>query len=150
MQRLWLHGRSPAVWCRLWVLLFSRPNFLVAPSCPPVAVFLAQERLAGRDHVQASSVEFDVVALSDSMGWEVVPVKRALRQLQWSPTLQTGEGLPGPGGSRVRRSALPTAPRPMSSARARPAAVTCLGAAVPRAELPEAVAPVGLCRALAA
>ncbi|XP_059579651.1 ATP-dependent DNA helicase Q4 isoform X2 [Alligator mississippiensis] len=78
--------------CRL--LCYGGPQQLrtVARSCPPVAVFLAQERLAGRDHVQASSVEFDVVALSDSMGWEVVPVKRALRQLQWSPTLQTGRG----------------------------------------------------------
>uniref|UniRef100_A0A674I039 DNA 3'-5' helicase n=1 Tax=Terrapene triunguis TaxID=2587831 RepID=A0A674I039_9SAUR len=57
---------------------------------PPIAVCLAQERLAGVDHTHASSVEFDVIALSDSMGWEVLPVKRALRQLQWSTQLQKG------------------------------------------------------------
>uniref|UniRef100_A0A8C0QQP1 DNA 3'-5' helicase n=1 Tax=Chelonoidis abingdonii TaxID=106734 RepID=A0A8C0QQP1_CHEAB len=70
--------------CR--VVCYGGPQQLraTAQSSPPVAVCLAQERLAGVDHTHASSVEFDVIALSDSMGWEVLPVKRALRQLQWS------------------------------------------------------------------
>nr|XP_009666226.1 PREDICTED: ATP-dependent DNA helicase Q4 [Struthio camelus australis] len=74
--------------CR--VLCYGGPKQLraAARSSPPIAVFLARERLAGRDHSRASSVEFDVVSLSDSMGWEVVLVKRALRQLQWDPRLQ--------------------------------------------------------------
>lgn len=62
-------------------------------SCPPVAVFLARERLAGRPRAgNAGSLELDVVALSDSMGWEVPLVKRALRQLQWDPRLRPGGG----------------------------------------------------------
>ncbi|KAL7990264.1 hypothetical protein Chor_010618 [Crotalus horridus] len=58
--------------------------------CPPLAVCLAQQRLKGSTAIQASSVEFDVIALADSMGWEVLPVKRALRQLQWNTQWQKG------------------------------------------------------------
>ncbi|KAF1599459.1 ATP-dependent DNA helicase Q4, partial [Eudyptes chrysolophus] len=78
--------------CRL--LCYGGPRQLraAARSSPPVAVFLARERLAGRDHGHASSLEFDVVSLSDSMGWEVALVKRALRQLQWDPRLRQGTG----------------------------------------------------------
>ncbi|XP_075560904.1 LOW QUALITY PROTEIN: ATP-dependent DNA helicase Q4 [Pelecanus crispus] len=78
--------------CRL--LCYGGPRQLraVARSSPPIAVFLARERLAGRDHSHASSLEFDVVSLSDSMGWEVALVKRALRQLQWDPRLRQGTG----------------------------------------------------------
>uniref|UniRef100_A0A8B9FRU9 DNA 3'-5' helicase n=1 Tax=Amazona collaria TaxID=241587 RepID=A0A8B9FRU9_9PSIT len=71
--------------CRLQCYGGPRQLRDVARSSPPVAVFLARERLAGKDHVHSSSVEFDVVSLSDAMGWEVVLVKRALRQLQWDP-----------------------------------------------------------------
>uniref|UniRef100_A0A8C3TA23 DNA 3'-5' helicase n=1 Tax=Chelydra serpentina TaxID=8475 RepID=A0A8C3TA23_CHESE len=76
--------------CR--VVCYGGPQQLraTAKSSPPVAVWLARERLAGVDHTHASSVEFDVIALSDSMGWEVLPVKRALRQLQWNTQLQKG------------------------------------------------------------
>ncbi|XP_070798035.1 ATP-dependent DNA helicase Q4 [Pituophis catenifer annectens] len=62
----------------------------VSRRCPPLAVCLAQQRLKGVRATQASSVEFDVIALADSMGWEVLPVKRALRQLQWSSPWQNG------------------------------------------------------------
>ncbi|KAM6225725.1 ATP-dependent DNA helicase Q4 isoform 2-T2 [Spheniscus humboldti] len=84
--------------CRL--LCYGGPRQLraAARSSPPVAVFLARERLAGRDHGHANSLEFDVVSLSDSMGWEVALVKRALRQLQWDPRLRQegrGEGKSG-------------------------------------------------------
>lgn len=78
---------------------------LLLLSSPPVAVFLARERLAGKEHVHSGSVEFNVVSLSDSMGWEVVLVKRALRQLQWDPRLRTGTGInqgsSGRGSSQV-------------------------------------------------
>ncbi|XP_063155824.1 ATP-dependent DNA helicase Q4 isoform X2 [Candoia aspera] len=62
----------------------------VSRRCPPLAVCLAQQRLKGICATQASSVEFDVVELADSMGWEVLPVKRALRQLQWDTQWQNG------------------------------------------------------------
>ncbi|XP_015283440.1 PREDICTED: ATP-dependent DNA helicase Q4 [Gekko japonicus] len=67
----------------------------VAQRCPPLAVCLAQQHLEGIDLTHASSVEFDVVELADSMGWEVLPVKRALRQLQWNTPLQNGSYAPG-------------------------------------------------------
>ncbi|XP_064298015.1 ATP-dependent DNA helicase Q4 isoform X1 [Phalacrocorax carbo] len=97
--RRWLELLPPTYSsCRL--LCYGGPRQLraAARSSPAVAVFLARERLAGRDHSNASSLEFDVVSLSDSMGWEVTLVKRALRQLQWDPRLRQdgrGEGKSG-------------------------------------------------------
>lgn len=75
-------------------------------SSPPVAVALARERLAGKDRGAADALEFDVVALSDSMGWEPALVKRALRQLQWDPRLRRGTGFTGWG-----TKSLPAPPR---------------------------------------
>ncbi|XP_053561089.1 ATP-dependent DNA helicase Q4 [Bombina bombina] len=85
--------------CR--IVCYSGPQQLrkLATSCPPVAVCLARERLAGVDHTHVSSVEFNVVELADSMGWEVVPVKRALRDLQWAQ--RTIGGFKGTGKSGV-------------------------------------------------
>ncbi|XP_074880211.1 ATP-dependent DNA helicase Q4 [Buteo buteo] len=87
--------------CRL--LCYRGPQQLrtVARSSPPIAVFLARERLAGRNHSNASSLEFDVVSLSDSMGWEVPLVKRALRQLQWDPRLRQDGRSEGKSGVMV-------------------------------------------------
>ncbi|XP_051827218.1 ATP-dependent DNA helicase Q4 [Antechinus flavipes] len=63
----------------------------VAKRCPPVAVTLTQQQTAktkGR-----SSLEFNVVELADSMGWEAALVRRTLNHLQW-------EAAPG---TRARR-----------------------------------------------
>ncbi|XP_074841678.1 ATP-dependent DNA helicase Q4 [Carettochelys insculpta] len=92
--------------CR--VVCYGGPQQLraAAKSCPPVAVCLARERLAGVDHTHASAVEFDVIALCDSMGWEVLPVRRALRQLQWSGQLQKGGQGTGRSGVLVEFSDL--------------------------------------------
>ncbi|XP_074000832.1 ATP-dependent DNA helicase Q4 [Numenius arquata] len=87
--------------CRLMCYGGPRQLRAVAQSCPPVTVFLARERLAGRDHGDTSSLEFDVVSLSDSMGWEVPLVKRALRQLQWDPKLRQGGHGEGKSGVLV-------------------------------------------------
>ncbi|XP_048658314.1 ATP-dependent DNA helicase Q4 isoform X4 [Marmota marmota marmota] len=38
----------------------------------------------------SSSMEFDVVELVNSMGWELASVQQALRQLQWDPEPRTG------------------------------------------------------------
>ncbi|XP_072364116.1 ATP-dependent DNA helicase Q4 [Scyliorhinus torazame] len=72
----------------------------IARRCPPVAVALAKERLCGVDHTHSSSVKFDVVELADSMGWELLPVRRELRQLQWT-TSQSKPGFQGTGKSGV-------------------------------------------------
>ncbi|XP_017556968.1 ATP-dependent DNA helicase Q4 [Pygocentrus nattereri] len=52
--------------------------------CPPVAVVLARKRLAGEKVETCDTLEFDVVELADTMGWQLPLVKRGLRQLQWS------------------------------------------------------------------
>ncbi|XP_051872951.1 ATP-dependent DNA helicase Q4 [Pristis pectinata] len=86
--------------CRL--TCYNGPSQLraMARRCPAVAVALAKERLSGVDHTHSSSIEFDVVELADSMGWELLPVKRELRQLQWMTT-QCKRGIPGTGKSGV-------------------------------------------------
>ncbi|KAK2830464.1 hypothetical protein Q5P01_018395 [Channa striata] len=52
--------------------------------CPPVAVVLARKRMAGEQVETCDQLEFDVVEVSDTMGWQLPLVKRGLRQLQWS------------------------------------------------------------------
>lgn len=52
--------------------------------CPPIAVVLARKRMAGERVETLDQVEFDVVEVADTMGWQLPLVKRGLRQLQWS------------------------------------------------------------------
>ncbi|CAN2387820.1 DNA replication and checkpoint protein [Pristimantis euphronides] len=99
-ERRWLELLHPTLsTCR--VTCYSGPQQLrcLARSCPPVAVALARERLSGVDHTHVSFVGFNVVELADSMGWEIIPVKRALRDLQWNSS-STG-GFRGTGRSGV-------------------------------------------------
>lgn len=58
--------------------------FLLLHSCPPVAVVLARKRMAGERVEICDQLEFDVVEVADTMGWQLPLVKRGLRQLQWS------------------------------------------------------------------
>ncbi|XP_054023504.1 ATP-dependent DNA helicase Q4 [Dryobates pubescens] len=100
--RRWLELLHPTYSrCRLQCYGGSRQLRDVAQSSPPVAVFLARERLEGREWSHGSSLEFDVVTLSDSMGWEVALVKRDLRQLQWDQRLQRGGSKNGKSGVLV-------------------------------------------------
>lgn len=62
--------------------------FFCPCSCPPVAVVLARKRMAGERVESCDQLEFDVVEVADTMGWQLLLVKRGLRQLQWS----TGRG----------------------------------------------------------
>lgn len=57
--------------------------------CAPVAVVLARKRLAGEKVEDWDSLEFDVVELADTMGWQLPLVKRGLRQLQWGGMYNT-------------------------------------------------------------
>uniref|UniRef100_A0A672Z955 DNA 3'-5' helicase n=1 Tax=Sphaeramia orbicularis TaxID=375764 RepID=A0A672Z955_9TELE len=52
--------------------------------CPPIAVVLARRRMAGERVESCNQLEFDVVEVADTMGWQLPLVKRGLRQLQWS------------------------------------------------------------------
>ncbi|XP_053310854.1 ATP-dependent DNA helicase Q4 isoform X2 [Spea bombifrons] len=95
----WLELLHPTLSvCRVTCYGGPRQLQAVAKSCPPVAVALARERLSGVDHTHVSSVEFNVVELADTMGWEIIPVKRALRDLQWTqkkPGVFSGTGKSG-------------------------------------------------------
>lgn len=48
-----------------------------------MAVMLARMRLAGERVESCDSLEFDVVELADTMGWQLPLVKRGMRSLQW-------------------------------------------------------------------
>ncbi|XP_008299478.1 ATP-dependent DNA helicase Q4 [Stegastes partitus] len=52
--------------------------------CPPITVVLARKRMAGERVEACDQLEFDVVEVADTMGWQLPLVKRGLRQLQWS------------------------------------------------------------------
>ncbi|XP_053190225.1 ATP-dependent DNA helicase Q4 [Scomber japonicus] len=58
--------------------------------CPPVAVVLARRRMAGERVEVCDQLEFDVVEVADTMGWQLPLVKRGLRQLQWSTSKAGG------------------------------------------------------------
>ncbi|XP_008068161.1 ATP-dependent DNA helicase Q4 [Carlito syrichta] len=61
----------------------------LAQRCPPLAVYLT--RKPPEDIQQgSSSVEFDMVKLGDSMGWELASVRKALCWLQWNQEPRTG------------------------------------------------------------
>ncbi|XP_045060831.2 ATP-dependent DNA helicase Q4 isoform X2 [Desmodus rotundus] len=61
----------------------------LASRCPPLAACLAQQPPENTDG-GSSFVEFNMVELVDSMGWELAPVQKALFQLQWDPEPRTG------------------------------------------------------------
>nr|XP_040149367.1 ATP-dependent DNA helicase Q4 isoform X4 [Ictidomys tridecemlineatus] len=60
----------------------------LAHKCPLAAACWA--RWPPEDMGPGSSMEFDVVELVNSMGWELASVQQALRQLQWDPEPRTG------------------------------------------------------------
>ncbi|XP_058233222.1 ATP-dependent DNA helicase Q4 isoform X1 [Hemibagrus wyckioides] len=76
--------------CRL--VCYGGPRELrkLTKVCAPVAVVLARKRLAGERVEDCDSVEFDVVELADTMGWQLPLVKRGLRQLQWGGSGRSG------------------------------------------------------------
>lgn len=61
--------------------------------CPPLAACWA--RWPPKDTSQgSSSLEFDMVELADSMGWELVSMRQALHQLQWDQEPKKGMPIP--------------------------------------------------------
>nr|XP_040027722.1 ATP-dependent DNA helicase Q4-like [Gasterosteus aculeatus aculeatus]XP_040027723.1 ATP-dependent DNA helicase Q4-like [Gasterosteus aculeatus aculeatus] len=52
--------------------------------CHPIAVVLARKRMAGERVETLDQLEFDVVEVADTMGWQLPLVKRGVRQLQLS------------------------------------------------------------------
>lgn len=61
----------------------------LGPRCPPLAACWA--KWPPKDTSQGSStLEFDVVELADSMGWELASVRQALHQLKWDQEPKKG------------------------------------------------------------
>ncbi|XP_062266608.1 ATP-dependent DNA helicase Q4 [Platichthys flesus] len=74
------------------VSCYDGPRHLqkITKICPPVAVVLARRRMAGQRVESCDQLEFDVVEVADTMGWQLPVVKRGLRQLQWSTSKAGG------------------------------------------------------------
>ncbi|XP_034016922.1 ATP-dependent DNA helicase Q4 isoform X2 [Thalassophryne amazonica] len=70
--------------CKISCYNGPRQLHKITKICPPVAVVLARKRMAGERVEVCDQLEFDVVEVADTMGWELPLVKRGLRQLQWS------------------------------------------------------------------
>ena len=56
----------------------------IAKKCPPMGVAIARQKLEGQKFSNSSFIEFPVIELSDSMGWNSGLVKRELKMLQWN------------------------------------------------------------------
>ncbi|KAM5280681.1 ATP-dependent DNA helicase Q4 [Ctenodactylus gundi] len=86
----WLELMAPTyAHCRLVCPRGPTQLQALAHRCPAVAACLA--RWPPDDTKQGScSLEFDVVQLADSMGWELPSVQQALCQLQWHREPTTG------------------------------------------------------------
>ena len=52
--------------------------------CPPVAVAIAKLKKEGDFENVANKIEFNVVELSDLLGWDSGPVKKELKLLEWN------------------------------------------------------------------
>ncbi|XP_060604089.1 ATP-dependent DNA helicase Q4-like [Ruditapes philippinarum] len=81
----WLENMSN-VYATCKVQCYGGPNQLqaVAKKCPPVAVAIASARRDGKSFTNTNSIEFNVVDVSDTMGWDSGPVKKEIKLLQWN------------------------------------------------------------------
>ena len=82
----------PPTYAKCTIQCYGGPSQLqqLAKSCPPVAVAIAKNQSRGKSYRHASSVEFDVVEVARCMGWDLVIVKKELRQLKWRQVLGKG------------------------------------------------------------
>jgi len=56
----------------------------VSLQCPPIAVAIAKIRQEGGLENVTNKIEFNVVELSDLLGWDSSPVKKELKLLEWN------------------------------------------------------------------
>jgi len=52
--------------------------------CPPVAIAIAKMKQGGEFAEVTNNIKFNVVELSDLMGWDSSPVKKELKLLEWT------------------------------------------------------------------
>ncbi|XP_072013917.1 ATP-dependent DNA helicase Q4-like [Amphiura filiformis] len=83
-NKRWVRNLPP-LYATCNVICYGGPTELraTAKKCPPLAVAIARQRMRGKDFRHIDRVEFNAVEVASSMGWDVWPVKKELRQLQW-------------------------------------------------------------------
>jgi hypothetical protein len=54
-------------------------------------VAIARQKLEGKKFSNCNNITFDVIQLSDAMGWQSGLVKRELKALQWSVSAERGQ-----------------------------------------------------------
>ncbi|KAH9499782.1 ATP-dependent DNA helicase Q4 [Bulinus truncatus] len=82
--RAWLVNMA-SVYSTCSIKCYGGPSQLqaLAKKCPPVGVAIAKQKKEGKRFSECNQVEFNVVELCDSMGWDSGTVKRELKSLEW-------------------------------------------------------------------
>lgn len=73
----------------------------VAQKIPPIAAAVSHTTTTPASFKKSNSVTFSVVEVADKMGWDLAPVCRELRALQWNTSLSRDHSLTGLGQSGI-------------------------------------------------
>lgn len=87
-ERKWIKIQNP-VYSLCKIRCYNGPKQLkaLAKKSPPVAAAIAVARKKGEEFDKSAQIEFPVVEVSATMGWDSGTVKRELKNLQWSQGL---------------------------------------------------------------
>ena len=73
----------------------------VARKIPPIAAAVSHTSTTPASFKKSSAITFSVVELADKMGWDLAPVCRELRALQWNTSLSRDHSLADVGQSGI-------------------------------------------------
>ncbi|XP_068721957.1 ATP-dependent DNA helicase Q4-like isoform X2 [Montipora capricornis] len=73
----------------------------VAQKIPPIAAAVSLTRTTPASFRNSNTITFSVVELADKMGWDLTPVCRELRALQWNTSLSRDHSLADMGQSGI-------------------------------------------------
>ena len=73
----------------------------VAQKIPPVAAAVSHTTTTPASFKKSNTITFSVVELADKMGWDLAPVCRELRALQWNTSLSRDHSLTDMGQSGI-------------------------------------------------
>ena len=73
----------------------------VAQKIPPIAAAVSLNMTKSGSLLKTSTITFPVVEVADKMGWDLAPVCRELRALQWNTSLSRDASLAGMGQSGI-------------------------------------------------
>ena len=74
---------------------------VVAQKIPPIAAAVSHTTTTPASFKKSSTLTFPVVELADKMGWDLAPVCRELRALQWNTSLSLDNSLSNMGQSGI-------------------------------------------------